>query len=79
MEPGNITLFRCYAKRPPMMTKNIFSIAIAAVLIAGVVSVVSLNATGRAAYAEDDNKMAGQMMDRHCITSFSETCSSARC
>ena len=47
-----------------MMTKNIFSITIAAVLIAGVVSVVSLNATGRAAYAEDD-KMAGQMMDRH--------------
>lgn len=46
-----------------MMTKNIFSIAIVAVLIAGVVSVISLNATGRAAYAEDD-KMAGQMMDR---------------
>lgn len=47
-----------------MMTKNIFSIALAAVLIAGAVSVVSLNATGRAAYAEDD-MMAGKMMDRH--------------
>ena len=47
-----------------MMTKRILSIAIAAVLISGVVSVVSLNATGRAAYAEDE-KMTGQMMDRH--------------
>lgn len=47
-----------------MMTKNIFSIALAAVLIAGVVSVVSLNAIGRTAYAEDD-KMANMTMDRH--------------
>ncbi|MEO9295616.1 MAG: cupredoxin family copper-binding protein [Nitrososphaera sp.] len=43
-------------------TKNIFSIALAAALIAGAVSVISLNAMGSAAYADD--KMPGQMATR---------------